>query len=54
MKKSKEIFRVDTVGAFARMGAAVDVLLKAAPNALDHKATTAEKQGRRRKRQEAA
>ncbi|WP_192903078.1 MULTISPECIES: hypothetical protein [Photorhabdus] len=45
---SKKEARFDTQGAFARMGAAVDVLKKAAPDAFEYKVACCEQQGKLR------
>lgn len=46
--------KFDTKSAFAGMGAAVEVLMKAAPNAFEHKVQCAERQGKPRSRKVAA
>ena len=61
MKKHQEVTKRETAAQYnttdacARMGFALDVLLKAAPRMLDEARTTSEeRQGRRRLKQEAA
>ena len=48
MKKqvAKSEVRFDTQKAFAGMGAAVELLMRAAPNVLEHKVSGPEKQGK--------
>ncbi len=53
-KVAKTEVKFDTKSAFAKMGAAVDVLMKAAPNAFEHKAGCSEKQGQPRRRKAVA
>ena len=56
MKKqvAKSEVRFDTQKAFAGMGAAVELLMRAAPNVLEHKVSGPEKQGKARMRKAAA
>ncbi|EPC5390102.1 MULTISPECIES: hypothetical protein [Serratia] len=53
-KVAKTEVKFDTKSAFARMGAAVEILMKAAPNAFEHKAQCSEQQGRPRSRKAVA
>ncbi|UBU95285.1 hypothetical protein [Edwardsiella tarda] len=56
MKKqvAKSEVRFDAQKAFAGMGAAVELLMRAAPNVLEHKVSAPEKQGKARMRKATA
>ncbi|WP_193764016.1 hypothetical protein [Hafnia paralvei] len=53
-KAAKSQVKFDTQKAFAGMGAAVEILMKAAPNAFSHKVECKEVQGKLRSQRIAA